>query len=58
MASLNPDIRSANEVVVPSNLRDMTGWTTAIAAGDVLLFDVVSAATVTRVELTLTIEEA
>ena len=35
---------------------DLTGWTTAIAAGDVLRFNVDSAATITRLTIALTLQ--
>jgi hypothetical protein len=51
-ASAKPTLSSANK----SENTTLTGWTTAIAAGDVLGFNVDSAATVTRVMLTLTVQ--
>jgi hypothetical protein len=51
-ASAKPTLSAANKA------RDttLTGWTTAIAAGDVLGFSVTSATTVTRVLLSLTVQ--
>ena len=51
-ASAKPTLSSANK----SKDTTLTGWTTAIAAGDVLGFSVTSAAPVTRVVLTLTVQ--
>jgi hypothetical protein len=51
-ASAKPTLSSANK----SEDTTLTGWMTAIAAGDVLGFTVDSAATVTRVLLTLTVQ--
>jgi hypothetical protein len=50
-ASAKPTLSAASK----SQDTTLTGWTTAIAAGDVLRFNVDSAATVTRVTLSLTI---
>jgi hypothetical protein len=36
----------------------LTGWTTAVAAGDMLLFEIESAATVERVMIQLEVEIA
>jgi hypothetical protein len=51
-ASAKPTLSSANK----SENTTLTGWTTAIAAGDVLGFSVDSVATVTRCALTLTVQ--
>lgn len=36
----------------------LTGWTTAIAAGDILAFNVDSCATITRVTISLKVEKS
>jgi hypothetical protein len=51
-ASAKPTLTSANK----SEDVTLTGWTTAIGAGDVLGFNVDSVATVTRCALTLTVQ--
>jgi hypothetical protein len=51
-ASAKPTLSSANK----SEDVTLTGWTTAIAAGDVLGFKVDSVATITRCALTLTVQ--
>ena len=51
-ASAKPTLSSAAK----SRDTTLTGWTTAIAAGDLLGFNVVSAATVTRIALSLTVQ--
>jgi hypothetical protein len=51
-ASAKPTLASANK----SENTTLTGWTTAIAAGDVLGFKVDSVATITRCALTLTVQ--
>jgi len=51
-ASAKPTLSAANK----SRDTTLTGWTTAIAAGDVLGFSVTSATTVTRVCLSLTVQ--
>jgi hypothetical protein len=51
-ASAKPTLSSANK----SENTTLTGWTTSIAAGDVLGFNVDSAATVTRVACILTVQ--
>jgi hypothetical protein len=53
-ASAKPTLSSADQYEDTT----LTGWTTAIAAGDVLGFNVDSAATVTRVTLMLTVDVA
>lgn len=53
-ASAKPTLSSANH----NSSTTLTGWTTAIAAGDVLRFNVNSVATVTRVTLALTLQRA
>ena len=50
-ASAKPTLSSANK----NTSTTLTGWTTSIAAGDVLGFNVNSATTVTKVALTLTV---
>ena len=50
-ASAKPTLSGANKNASTT----LTGWTTAIAAGDVLGFSVDSASTVTRIVLTLTV---
>jgi len=51
-ASAKPTLSSATK----SRDTTLTGWTTAIAAGDVLGFSVTSVTTVTRVALSLTVQ--
>jgi hypothetical protein len=51
-ASAKPTLTSA----IKSRDTTLTGWTTAIAAGDILGFSVSSAAIVTRVALSLTVQ--
>jgi hypothetical protein len=51
-ASAKPTLASANK----SEDTTLTGWTTAVAAGDVLGFTVDSIATLTRVALSLTVQ--
>lgn len=51
-AAAKPTLSAANK----SEDTTLTGWTTSIAAGDVLGFNVDSVATVTRVSLTLEVE--
>jgi hypothetical protein len=51
-ASAKPTLSSATK----SRDITLTGWTTAISAGDILGFNVVSAATLTRVLLSLTVQ--
>jgi hypothetical protein len=51
-ASAKPTLSSANK----NTSTTLTGWTTAIAAGDVLGFNVDSATTVTKVALSLTVQ--
>lgn len=51
-ASAKPTLAAANK----SQNTTLTGWTTAIAAGDILAFKVDSATTVTKVSLTLTVQ--
>ena len=51
-ASAKPTLSSVNKNASTT----LTGWTTSIAAGDVLGFKVDSAATVTRVVLSLTVQ--
>ena len=51
-ASAKPTLSAANK----SRDTTLTGWTTAIAAGDVLGFSVTSATTVSRVALSLTVQ--
>jgi len=51
-ASAPPTLSSANK----SRDTTLTGWTTAIAAGEVLGFSVTSATTVTKVALSLTVQ--
>jgi len=51
-ASAKPTLSSA----IKSRDTTLTGWTTAIAAGDVLGFSVTSATTVTKVALSLTVQ--
>ena len=51
-ASARPTLTSATK----SRDTTLTGWTTAISAGDILGFNVVSASTVTRVVLSLTVQ--
>lgn len=51
-ASAKPTLASATK----SRDTTLTGWTTAIAAGEVLAFSVSSATTVTKVALTLTVQ--
>ena len=53
-ASAPPTISSATK----GQSSTLTGWTTSIAAGDVLRFNVDSVATITRVTLILKVEEA
>ena len=53
-ASAPPTISAAQK----SQDSILTGWTTAIAAGDILAFNVDSAATVTRVTLSITAEKS
>lgn len=50
-ASAKPTLSSATKYEDAT----LTGWTTAVAAGDILRFNVDSAATVTRVQVTLDI---
>lgn len=50
-ASAKPTLSSANK----NTSTTLTGWTTTVTAGDVLAFNVNSAATVTRVTLTLSV---
>jgi len=51
-AAAKPTLSTANK----SEDSTLTGWTTSIAAGDILGFNVDSASTVTRVSLTLEVE--
>lgn len=51
VASAPPTLSSA----VKASDATLTGWTTALAAGDILRFKVVSAATITRLTLALLI---
>lgn len=51
-ASARPTLASANK----SRDTSLAGWATAIAAGDILAFNVVSASLVTKVSLTLTVQ--
>jgi hypothetical protein len=53
-ASAKPTLSSANK----SENTTLTGWTTSVAAGDVLGFNVDSVATMTRVALMLTVQAA
>jgi hypothetical protein len=53
-ASARPTLSGAQK----SQDATLTGWTTAIAAGDILAFNVVSAATLTRVTLALKVKRA
>lgn len=53
-ASAKPTISSATK----SQDTTLTGWTTAVAAGDILGFNVDSASTVTRVTVSLTIRRS
>jgi hypothetical protein len=53
-ASAKPTLSSANK----SENTTLTGWTTAITAGDILGFKVDSASTVTKVLLSLTVQAA
>lgn len=51
-ASAQPTLSSANK----SRDTTLAGWTTTITAGDILAFNVISAATVTKVAFTLTVQ--
>jgi hypothetical protein len=51
-ASAKPTLSSA----IKSRDATLTGWTTAIAAGDILGFSVSSVTTLTRVTLSLTVQ--
>lgn len=53
-ASAKPTLASATK----SRDTTLTGWTTAVAAGDILGFKVDSVTTLTRVTLTLTVQAA
>lgn len=53
-ASAKPTLSAAQK----SQDTTLTGWTTAVAAGDIFAFNVDSAATVTRVTLQLTIAKS
>jgi len=53
-ASAPPTISAAQK----SQDSTLTGWTTAVAAGDILAFNVDSAATITRVTISLKVEKS